>query len=153
MCKTWVGSLGREDSLEKEMATHSSTLAWKIPWTEEPGRLHSPCSCRVGHNWVTSLSLSLLFETPRKPFSEKWDCIFRNSMDPDTANMDLFMEVLHRTLTLKLLLRSVLWRNVIYSICIWFNLYSLATCDLRCTFPQMWCLYTSGVHRWSILYL
>ena len=37
--KTWVRSLGREDSLEKEMAIHSSTIAWKIPWTEKPGRL------------------------------------------------------------------------------------------------------------------
>ena len=39
--ETWIGSLGREDSLEKEMATHSSILAWKIPWTEEPGGLQS----------------------------------------------------------------------------------------------------------------
>ena len=39
MQETWVQSLGQEDSLEKEMATHSSTLAWKIPWTENPGRL------------------------------------------------------------------------------------------------------------------
>ena len=39
--ETWVRSLGQEDPLEKEMATHSSTLAWKIPWTEEPGRLQS----------------------------------------------------------------------------------------------------------------
>ena len=39
MQETWVRSLGREDSLEKEMATHSSTLAWKIPWMKEPGRL------------------------------------------------------------------------------------------------------------------
>ena len=39
--ETWVRSLSREDLLEKEMATHSSTLAWKIPWTEEPGRLQS----------------------------------------------------------------------------------------------------------------
>ena len=39
MWETWVQSLGREDPLEKEMATHSSTLAWEIPWTEEPGRL------------------------------------------------------------------------------------------------------------------
>ena len=50
MRETWVGSLGREDPLEKEMATHSSTLAWKIPWTEEPGRLQSMGSQRVGHN-------------------------------------------------------------------------------------------------------
>ena len=41
MQETWVPSLGWEDPLEKEMATHSSTLAWKIPWTEEPGRLQS----------------------------------------------------------------------------------------------------------------
>ena len=41
MWETWIQSLGREDPLEKEMATHSSTLAWKIPWTEEPGRLQS----------------------------------------------------------------------------------------------------------------
>ena len=39
--ETWARSLGREDPLEKEKATHSSTLAWKIPWTEEPSRLHS----------------------------------------------------------------------------------------------------------------
>ena len=42
MQETWVQSLGWEDPLEKERATHSSILAWKIPWTEEPGRLHSP---------------------------------------------------------------------------------------------------------------
>ena len=45
--------------LEKAMATHSSTLAWKIPWIEEPGRLQSIGSLRVGHDWATSLSFSL----------------------------------------------------------------------------------------------
>ena len=50
MQETWVRSLGREDPLEKEMAPHSSTLAWKIPWTEEPGRLQSMGSRRVGHD-------------------------------------------------------------------------------------------------------
>ena len=48
--ETRVQSLGREDPLEKEMATHSSTLAWKIPWMEEPGRLRSMGSQRVGHD-------------------------------------------------------------------------------------------------------
>ena len=43
MQETWVQSLGWEYPLEKEMATHSSILAWEILWTEEPGRLHSPC--------------------------------------------------------------------------------------------------------------
>ena len=44
-----VQSLGQEDALEEEMATHHSILAWKIPWTEEPGRLQSMGSQRVGH--------------------------------------------------------------------------------------------------------
>ena len=48
--ETWVRSLGQEDPLEKEMATHSSTLAWKIPWMEDPGRLQSMGSQRVGHD-------------------------------------------------------------------------------------------------------
>ena len=50
MQETWVGFLGREDPLEKEMAAHSSILAWKIPWTVEPCRLPSMGSQRVGHN-------------------------------------------------------------------------------------------------------
>ena len=50
MWETWVQSLGQEDLLEKEMATHSSILAWKIPWTVEPGRLQSMGSQRVGHD-------------------------------------------------------------------------------------------------------
>ena len=50
MWETRVQSLGWEDLLEKEMATHSSILAWKIPWTEEPGRLQSMGLQRVGHD-------------------------------------------------------------------------------------------------------
>ena len=50
MWETWVQSLGWEDPLEKEMATHSSILAWKIPWIEEPGGLQSMDSQRVGHD-------------------------------------------------------------------------------------------------------
>ena len=52
--RTWVRSLGWEDPLEKGMATHSSILAWRIPWTEEPGRLPSMGSQKVGHDWVTN---------------------------------------------------------------------------------------------------
>ena len=48
--ETWVQSLGQEDPLEKEIITHSSTLAWKIPQTEEPGRLQSMGSQRVGYD-------------------------------------------------------------------------------------------------------
>ena len=50
MQETWIRSLGQEDPLEKEVAIHSSILAWKIPWMEEPGRLQSMGSQRVGHD-------------------------------------------------------------------------------------------------------
>ena len=50
MQKAWVDSLGGEDPLEKEMTTHSSSLAWEIPWTEEPGGLQFMGSPKVGHN-------------------------------------------------------------------------------------------------------
>ena len=59
MQEIWVQSLGREDPLEKEMATNSSILAWKIPWTEEPGRLQPMGLQRVRHEWATLFSLSL----------------------------------------------------------------------------------------------
>ena len=58
MRETEVWSLGQEDPLKNEMATHSSTLAWKIPWMEEPGRLQSMGSPGAGHDWVTLLALS-----------------------------------------------------------------------------------------------
>ena len=58
MWETWVRFLGWEDPLEKGVATHSSTLAWKIPWTEKPGRLQSIGSQGAGHDQATSLSLS-----------------------------------------------------------------------------------------------
>ena len=50
MRETWVQSLGQEDPLEEEMTTHSSILAWRTPWTEEPGRLESMRLQRVGHD-------------------------------------------------------------------------------------------------------
>ena len=50
VCETWVQALGRDDPLEKEMATHFSILAWRIPWTEEPGGFQSIGSQRVRHD-------------------------------------------------------------------------------------------------------
>ena len=57
MKENWVRSLGQEDPWEEEMATHSSILSWRIPWTKEPGGLQSMGSLGVGHDWTTSLSL------------------------------------------------------------------------------------------------
>ena len=60
--ETRVPSLGWEDPLEKEMATHSSILAWKIPWMEEPGRLQPMGPQTVRHNYADILSLSVMLE-------------------------------------------------------------------------------------------
>ena len=63
----WLSSSSsKQERTEKAMAPHSSTLAWKIPWTEEPGRLQSMGSWRVGHDWVTSLSLFTFMHWRRK---------------------------------------------------------------------------------------
>ena len=67
MRETWVWSLGREDPLEKEMATHSSIHAWKIPWTEEPGGLQSVGSQRVGHDWAAFLLLFFIADSLHCP--------------------------------------------------------------------------------------
>ena len=82
MQETWVQSLGWEDPLEKEMATHSSILAWKTPWTEEPGGLQSMGSHRVGHNRVTSLHFTYL--PPEKAVcrsrSNSWNWTWNNRL-------------------------------------------------------------------------
>ena len=79
MRETWVWSLGREDPLEKEMATHSSTLAWKIPWMEEPGRLQSMGLQRVGHDWATSLFFHCSLGLPRWLSGKESACQCRRS--------------------------------------------------------------------------
>ena len=70
MQETRVWSLGQEDPLEEEMATHSSTVAWKIPWTEEPGGLQSMGSQRVEQDWETEQTLTQEFrEEFHQPFN------------------------------------------------------------------------------------
>ena len=75
MQETRVRSLGWEDPLEKEMAIHSRTIAWKIPWTEEPGRLQPMGSQRVGHDGTTSLFIVLFAYEGQPPKN--------NSSDPE----------------------------------------------------------------------
>ena len=72
--ETRVQSLGWEDPLEKEMATHSSTLPWKIPWTEEPGRLQATGLQRVGPNWATSLQLHFNYV---QSYHRSWESLHR----------------------------------------------------------------------------
>ena len=71
--QTRVWFLGQEDPLEKKMATHSSILAWRIPWTEEPGGLQSMGSQRVGHDWATDLICSdLMYIYGKIPRRRRW---------------------------------------------------------------------------------
>ena len=77
MQETQIGSLGWEDSLEEEMATHSSVLAWKIPWTEEPGGLQSMGLQRVRQDWVTNtftftIMSTLVLDVGYQGFLKKW---------------------------------------------------------------------------------
>ena len=68
--ETWIRSLGWEDLLEKEMATHSSNLAWEIPWTEDSGRLQSIGLQRVAHDWAALLLTLQLFGPIRTQFQD-----------------------------------------------------------------------------------
>ena len=81
MRETQVRSLGREDPLEKEMAIHSSTLAWKIPWTEEPGRLHIAHGVAKIRTQLSDLTFTFyrwyfIYASPTKIKHEKWAIIF-----------------------------------------------------------------------------
>ena len=90
MRETWVRSMDREDLLEKEKATHSGTLAWKIPWTEKPGRLQSMESQRVGQDWATSLSLSP-WTSPASSFSNSVSSItFYSGLQTENHGRFLF---------------------------------------------------------------
>ena len=103
MQETQFQSLGWEDLLEKEMATHSSILAWKIPWTEEPGRLQSMGLQRVGYNGATSHSHSLT-HTHSLCLScgmwtlscGMWDLVPRPGMEPGSPALGAW-SLSHRT--------------------------------------------------------
>ena len=76
-----VWSLGQEDPLEKEMETHSSTLAWKIPWMEKPDGLQSMVSQRVGHDWATSLKLHFLTKETKELYTENYKTLIKEIKD------------------------------------------------------------------------
>ena len=114
MQETQVQSLGREDPLEKEMAIHSSILAWKIPWTEKPSRLQSTGSQRVGHNWATSPHLTLSFA------NKTYD--FPSSFFPFLFSLFLFSPMVF----LFLFLSSFLFLLLLYFLCLLFLSISLS---------------------------
>ena len=108
-------------ALEKAMAPHSSTLAWKIPWTEEPGGLQSMESLRVGHNWATSLSLFtfmhwrrkwqptpvFLLASPQLPLA----CTGQIFSIEDSSTSCLHMYILNLVFLIPKLVMVILWRS------------------------------------------
>ena len=99
--ETWVWSLGQEDSLEKQMATHSSTLAWRIPWTEKPDGLWSMGSQRVRHDWVTN---TFTFIHP-----SIHPCVHPHIIHPSRTATRLFMVLKCQLRALNLKLFSFFW--------------------------------------------
>ena len=79
MWEAWFPSLGWEDPLEKEMATHSCILAWKISWTEEPGRLQFMGSQRVRHDWVTSHEFNHIWRAKVKNWTD-WSKLYNKGV-------------------------------------------------------------------------
>ena len=145
MQETWVRSLSREDSLEKEMATHSSILAWRIPWREEPGGLQSKRSQRVGHDWATPLSPSLYTVLHS-------DCTSLHSHQQ--YRKVLFLHTFSSTYCLLILLMmailtSVKWYSIVVLICIslivMLNIFSSAFWPFLCLMSSLWCAAVHGV--------
>ena len=110
--ETRVQSLGQEDPLEKEMAPHSSILARRIPWTEEPGGLQSTGSQRVGHDWATSLTHSLiqskgsLWRLKELVQIKLYNLCAWKIISPKLSNVVLEVSILHRSL-----INSSLWER------------------------------------------
>ena len=83
MWGTWVRSLGREDPLEEEMATHSSIPAWRIPWTEEPGGLHNWQETATGGKEGKGIKFPnlLCYKSPDKPSKQRLPSLFTEDSD------------------------------------------------------------------------
>ena len=121
----WVRSLGQEDPLEKEMATHFSILAWRIPWTEEPGCLQSRGLQRVGHDWATKqqqrhVSRAWIWKgfcwlpVDRHPGSMRWEqLIFSVALHSLFAQRHNFLNIMYLCIFQLLLGRELFLRPVV----------------------------------------
>ena len=109
--ETRVQFLGQEDPLEEKMATHSSILAWEIPWTEEPGGLQSMGSQRVRHNLATKFHFSLWFGTSLPGIS-----LFLNTSPPISG------QIAQESITFYPLIVELLQMSSHYGLCLCFPL-------------------------------
>ena len=101
MQETQVRSLGQEDPLEEEMATHSSILAWEIPWTEEPGRLQPMGAERVRHDWTHTQ------HTEEQLYTNKWDNLEEMDKFLDTHNQEDYIMRKYKIWTDQLIVRRL----------------------------------------------
>ena len=123
----WVWSLGREDPLEEEMTIHSSILAWRIPWTEEPGGLQSMGSWRVWHEWahthtssvssVVQRRASRLHTGPIHLEAERQACNSQNRKARGCCNLSPRKGIFHQTVSRLLAANHVFLRCWMVDIC------------------------------------
>ena len=111
--KTWVQSLGQEDPLEEEMATHSTVLAWRSPWTEEPGKLQSMGLHRVRHDWINLPCLHGVKESFSEDF---WAEFWQVSSTKRWGEVDVYMaylEFLQGLLEVHRIIAFVTWSHLV----------------------------------------
>ena len=133
--ETQVQPLGWEDPLEKGMATHSNILAWRIPWTEEPGGLRSMESQRVGHDWETFTSFP-------SPLSSSWGSVLRKPMQSNKYQNLFIFHIFSLNLRYKSTAINgpiIFWRE--------WTIY-LSTVDLCCANFCIWSHHFMG-NRWA----
>ena len=177
MRETWLQSLGREDPLEKKMATHSSILAWEVPWMEEPDWLQSMGSQRVRHDWASSLLGDLC--TP--PFEKQWsigyllsqilwdllyDCTIHFDKCSIYAGNNVYPMIIgyrfpyvsfHPSLLTVLFKASIYflilsaWTTIYWKMCIETSQFSNNFSISHYSSINFYCIY-SGIYKWIVLY-
>ena len=137
--ETWLRSLGWEDPLEEEMATHSSILAWRIPWTEEPGGLQSMGSNRIGPNWATNTFFLLIVTL------SIFSCVYWPS------DIVLITQYLCKLLLGKMVLSMINWQDLAK---ISLFIFKWSIVDLQCC-DSFWCTtkWFSYTHTHTYIYI
>ena len=138
MRETWVQSLGWQDPLEKEIATYSTALAWKIPWTEESGRLQSMGSQRVRYDWTTSLSL-FLYRIPDSFVDSNGYSIYSKGFLPTVVDIMVQLKspipVHFRSLISKILMFTLAISYFYISFCLFIRFIGFSRQEYWCGLP------------------
>ena len=149
MRETQVQSLGWEDPLEKKMATQSSSLAWRLSWTEEPGRLQYMGSQRVGHDWVTSLHFWMKYlmhaisNFPEEISSLSHSIVFLYFFELNTKEVFCISPCHSWNSAFK-------WVYLSFSLCLWLLFFSQLFVRTPQTTILPICIYFSWAWSWSL---